>query len=223
MMIDNESVTQQELTLYTNKKWSRNSVLENERSTSRTCVIPIVLDYKRARQSRRQVVIQSALCEVACHISSIAACNDRIYVYNFCRINRSRCKAFLVVTFHYGCYVVSKMDFRWTKANPIFCISIKDQICLVSDCNWAFHFTHILLHTKEDWMWNWQDYWPSFSHHISGGRNFFMAGLFTLRVFARNLLREGSRRRNIFHISFLITDLRYEPRLLRLISRHTTY
>ena len=32
-------------------------------------------------------------------------------------------------------------------------------------------------------------------------RNFFMAGLFALRVFARNLLR-GSRRRNIFHISF---------------------
>ena len=32
-------------------------------------------------------------------------------------------------------------------------------------------------------------------------RNFLMAGLFTLRVFARNLLR-GSRRRNIFHISY---------------------
>ena len=35
-------------------------------------------------------------------------------------------------------------------------------------------------------------------------RNFFMAGLFTLRVFARNLLR-GSRRRNIFHI-FIFDD-----------------
>ena len=47
-------------------------------------------------------------------------------------------------------------------------------------------------------------------------RNFFMAGLFTLRVFARILLR-GS---NIFHISFLMTDLKYEPRFLRLtISR----
>ena len=53
-------------------------------------------------------------------------------------------------------------------------------------------------------------------------RNFFMAGLFTLRVFARNLLR-GSRWRNIFHISVLMIDLGYEPRLLRLISRHTTY
>ena len=39
-------------------------------------------------------------------------------------------------------------------------------------------------------------------------RNFFIAALFTLRVFARNLLR-GSRRRNIFHISFLITDLAF--------------
>ena len=34
-------------------------------------------------------------------------------------------------------------------------------------------------------------------------RNFFMAIWFTLRAFARNLLR-GSRRRNIFHISFFI-------------------
>ena len=53
-------------------------------------------------------------------------------------------------------------------------------------------------------------------------RNFFKAGLFTLRVFIRNLLR-GSRRRNIFHISFLMTDLGYEPSVLRLISRYTTY
>ena len=44
-------------------------------------------------------------------------------------------------------------------------------------------------------------------------RNFSMAGLFTLRIIARNLLR-GSRRRNIFHISFLMTALGYEPRLL---------
>ena len=44
-----------------------------------------------------------------------------------------------------------------------------------------------------------------------------MAALFTLRVFATNLLR-GSRRRNIFHISFLLTNLGYEPRLLRLIK-----
>ena len=39
-------------------------------------------------------------------------------------------------------------------------------------------------------------------------RNFFMAGLFTLKFFTGNLLR-GSRRRNIFHISFLMTDLGY--------------
>ena len=60
--------------------------------------------------------------------------------------------------------------------------------------------------------------------YVSGGRfqrNFYMAGLFNLRVFARNLLT-GSRRRNIFHISFLVTDLGYFG-LLRLISRHITY
>ena len=51
-------------------------------------------------------------------------------------------------------------------------------------------------------------------------RNFFMAGLFTLRVFARNLLR-GNRRRNIFHISFLMSFLGIEPWLLRLISLTT--
>ena len=34
-------------------------------------------------------------------------------------------------------------------------------------------------------------------------RNFFMAGLFTLRVFARTLLR-GSRQRNIFHTSWQV-------------------
>ena len=49
-----------------------------------------------------------------------------------------------------------------------------------------------------------------------------MAGLFSLRVFARNLL-SGIRRRNIFHILFLMTNLGYEPNLLRLISQHTTY
>ena len=40
-------------------------------------------------------------------------------------------------------------------------------------------------------------------------RNFFMAGLFHLRVFARNLLK-ASCRRNIFHISFLMTELGFE-------------
>ena len=45
-------------------------------------------------------------------------------------------------------------------------------------------------------------------------RNFFMAGLFTLRVLARNLLR-GNRRRNIFFFSYfvLMPDLGYESRL----------
>ena len=40
---------------------------EQEPSASRTFVRPIVLDNKRARQSRGQLVrIQSVLCEVAC-------------------------------------------------------------------------------------------------------------------------------------------------------------
>ena len=47
-----------------------------------------------------------------------------------------------------------------------------------------------------------------------------MAGLVTLRVSARNLLR-SNRLKNIFGISFWMTDLGYEPRLLQLISRHT--
>ena len=47
--------------------------------------------------------------------------------------------------------------------------------------------------------------------YMSGLKNFFMSILFTLRVFARNLLR-GSHRRNIFHISFLIeiSNLEFE-------------
>ena len=39
-------------------------------------------------------------------------------------------------------------------------------------------------------------------------RTIFLAGLFTLRVFARNLLR-GILRRNSFLISFLMTDLAF--------------
>ena len=42
--------------------------------------------------------------------------------------------------------------------------------------------------------------------------NFFTAGLFTLRVFARNLLR-GNRREEIFFFIFSMPDLGYEPRL----------
>ena len=50
--------------------------------------------------------------------------------------------------------------------------------------------------------------------------NFFMASLFTIRVFARNLLREN-RRRNIyfFHISIWCP----RTRALHLISQHTTW
>ena len=51
----------------------------------------------------------------------------------------------------------------------------------------------------------------------------FMAILFTLRVFARNLLR-GSRRRNIF-FSYFIFDVwpGIRTRALRIVSQHTTY
>ena len=56
------------------QKLSRNRVLEkarNERSTSRTFVGLIVLDYRRATQSRQRVVRhQSALCEVSCEQNS---------------------------------------------------------------------------------------------------------------------------------------------------------
>ena len=45
---------------------------------------------------------------------------------------------------------------------------------------------------------------------------------FHCSFFFRNLLR-GSRRSNIFHISFLMTDLGYVTRVLSLISRHNTY
>ena len=44
---------------------------EHEHSASRMFVILIVLDYKMARQRKRQSVrIQSALCEVACEQNS---------------------------------------------------------------------------------------------------------------------------------------------------------
>ena len=62
-------------TQYTNKnevpiEFSRNR--EHERFTSRTFVRLFVLDYKKARQSRRWVVVKipSALCEVACEQNS---------------------------------------------------------------------------------------------------------------------------------------------------------
>ena len=95
--------------------------------------------------------------------------------------------------------------------------SSKPVLALCTEAH-RFLVTYIYIH-------NWplqpfsQDYWPSFSHHfhfilyISGGayslksipnerfEKFFMAILFTLRVFARNLLR-GNRRRNTFRISF---------------------
>ena len=50
-----------------------------------------------------------------------------------------------------------------------------------------------------------------------------MAGLFMLRVFDTNLLRENRRRNILFSYFVLMADLGYEPGLLRLISQHTTY
>ena len=87
------------------------------------------------------------------------------------------------------------------------------------DFGLASHTTHVVC---VNFISEWRDLQFNVDSERHFLRNFFMAGLFTLRVFARNLLR-GSRRRNIFHISFLMTDLGYEPMLLRLISRHTTY
>ena len=52
---------------------NRNRVLEkrkHELSTSRTLLRLFVLDYKKARQRRRVVRIQSALCEVECEQNS---------------------------------------------------------------------------------------------------------------------------------------------------------
>ena len=73
--IDKYANAQTEIrTQYTNKneaaiEFSRRR--EHERSTSRTFVRLIVLDYKSARQSRQRVVrILSALCEVACDENS---------------------------------------------------------------------------------------------------------------------------------------------------------
>ena len=71
-------------TLYTNKnevtvEFSRS--WEQERSTLRTFVILIVLNYKRAKQSKRRVVrIQSALCEVACEQNSYGL---KIFIVKF--------------------------------------------------------------------------------------------------------------------------------------------
>ena len=62
----------------------------------------------------------------------------------------------------------------------------------------------------------------NFLMHLVRGWHFLWRKENTIRVFAKNLLR-GSRRRNIFHISFLMTDLGYEPSALCLVSRHATY
>ena len=50
--------------------------------------------------------------------------------------------------------------------------------------------------------------------------NFFME---EISEFLPEICLEEFAKEIFFHISFLITDLRNEPRLLRLISRYTTY
>ena len=87
------------------------------------------------------------------------------------------------------------------------------------DYGLASHTTHVVC---DNFIHEWWDLKFNVVSERQIFENFFMAGLFALRVFTRNLLR-GCHRINIFHISFLMTDLGYEPRLLRLISRHTTY
>ena len=51
-------------------------------------------------------------------------------------------------------------------------------------------------------------------------RNFFMAALFTFRVFARNLLIGNCRRNSFFSYFVLMSDLGYEPGPY---VQHTTY
>ena len=70
------------------------------------------------------------------------------------------------------------------------------------DYGLAFHTTHIVCVTV---------YSLTSTPNDRFLRNFFMTGLFTLRVFARNLL-SGNRRRNIVFSWFLLMpDLGYEP------------
>ena len=54
-------------------------------------------------------------------------------------------------------------------------------------------------------------------------RNLFMAGLFTPRVFERNLLRENSRRYIFFFIFRFDVWPGIRTQALRLISQHTSY
>ena len=112
-------------------------------------------------------------------------------------------------------------------------------LSLTWDMNPGFPFnkpTYYLLDYKHNWSLQpfSQVYWRSFSHHLRCVcvnfiykwrdlkstpnyrffEKYFIAGLFTPRVFNRNLLR-GNRRRNIFYFSYfvLISDLGYESRL----------
>ena len=84
----------------------------------------------------------------------------------------------------------------------------------------ASHTTHLVcFHFIRDW----RDLQFNVDSERLAFEKLFHGSLFYIRVFARNLLRGGNRRRNIFHISFLITVLGYKSRLLSLTSRHTTY
>ena len=68
------------------------------------------------------------------------------------------------------------------------------------DYGLAYHTTHVVC---VNFIREWREVTYSLTSSPNDRflRNFFMTGLFTLRVFARNLLR-GSRRRNTFRISF---------------------
>ena len=82
------------------------------------------------------------------------------------------------------------------------------------DYGLASHTTHVVC---VNFICEWRDLQFNVYAERQIFEKLFHGMLFTLKVFARNLLR-GSRRSNIFYISFLMTDLGYEPRLLRLIT-----
>ena len=83
--------TQQEAmcTQYTNKNEVAIELLrkrKHECSTSRTFVRLFLLDYKRAKQSKRRVVrIQSTLCEVTCEENSRGLTIAVVKIYRKCK------------------------------------------------------------------------------------------------------------------------------------------
>ena len=208
--IDNENPNKNEVAIEFQRK------RQHERSTSRTFVRLFVLDYKTARQSRRRAPrIQSVLCEVVCEE------NSHGLKINVAKVYRT---------------VISAYENRSVKkySNQInYCMSIiKFEQWYIRQCGQYIH-TFIIGHYNPSVRITAQLLTPLMLCvlilYVNGGtcsstltpndrflKNFCIADcLYTLRVFARTLLR-GSRRRNIFHISFSMTDL-------GLISRHTTY